>query len=314
MRRNKNVIITILSFLLIVLIELIAYYYHFIREEDKINISVIVYDDDKNWADIKEGAELAAERHDNAEINFIIMQDGTSSSEQRDTIIKEYEAGADYIVAAAIDSKDLGESLRGAYAGKLSFIVNGVDDTAYKQVTAQDYEMGYDLGKLIAKEEGPEALVSIVYIDDKKNNLNARYEGLVKALAEADCKYTVWQEKDINGNLNAFTYGQIVNKKTNTIVSLSENSLDNIIAAVNATQDTVPIYTIAHSDKAVYYLDSKQLKYIVYPDEFGEGYAAIEELLEASAVNTNKKIDYKLINGQDMYTGEYEKVLFPFVK
>ena len=79
----------------------------------------------------------------------------------------------------------------------------------------------------------------------------------------------------------------------------------------------IKIYGIANSDKAVYYLDNEEIKALIYQNEFSIGYLGVKEILnekvyeKKSAANM---VEYEIINKSNMYSEEYQKLLFPFVK
>lgn len=317
MTKNKHIIFIMFGVILIVLVELYVYYFRFIREKEKTDITVVVYEDDKNWADLKEGAELAASKEDNVEVYFQVVPADLTADEQIEVINNEFESGADYVIASAIDSYELGTKLNGAYIPRLSFVANGIDDERYNIVSPNDYEMGYQLGKLIESQESYDAKIGIVHTDEKKESLNARCKGLTDALDERNSNYVVWNQSDAYSGIRAFVYSEIVKGNVDIVISINEGSLDYITAAVKDSGIYVPVYAIAHSDKAVYYLDSRKIKNLVYPDEFGEGYTAVTNALQHSKKGNKYSDDiitFKIISRDDMYSGEYEKVLFPFVK
>ena len=81
-----------------------------------------------------------------------------------------------------------------------------------------------------------------------------------------------------------------------------------MIRVTDSIERIIEVYAIANSDEAVYLLDSRKIKLLAFPDEFAIGYEAV------SLDNSEKLIQYKLVDRKNMYKGEYEKVLFPFVK
>ncbi|MBQ0027038.1 MAG: substrate-binding domain-containing protein [Lachnospiraceae bacterium] len=318
MTKNRNLFIIIMIVTLVLLFEGIAYYILFIVEHDRTGISVIVYEDDKNWADLKEGAELAARNEENVDINFIVMPEATTAKEQKKIILDEINSGAKYVVTTAVDSYELSELLNGVYESKIEFVMNGTDDKNYKVISPDNYKMGYELGRLIVEEEGSDINVGIISIDDKKKSLNIRAQGIRVALGEANVHYEIWNNSIIGDDIYQFVKNKINNNEVDAIIVLNESVLDAVTAVVsdNSIYDNyLPVYAMVHSEKSVYYLDSKQLKYLVYPDEFGAGYAAVTELLHPAKIRLkDDTIAYSIVKRADMYSGQYEKVLFPFVK
>lgn len=317
MTRNRKIILGILAITLIVFLESFFYYFLFISEKDKTSISVLVYEDDRNWEDLKEGAELAASRDSDVEVNFVVMPSDTNADEQKKYILDEIDSRADYVITSAVDSYELSKKLNGVYASKIEFVLNGTDDNNYTILSPNDYQMGYELGVLIKENEGSDINVGIVSLDDTKKSLNIRCQGIRTALGETDTHYEVWNKSVTGEDLEGFIQDKIESGSVDTIIILNENALNTVIAVIDNLESKLPVYAMVHSEKAVYYLDSKQLKYLIYPDEFGAGYAAVTKLLHPEKIKIKKDedmISYIAVNRESMYLGEFAKILFPFVK
>ena len=101
---------------------------------------------------------------------------------------------------------------------------------------------------------------------------------------------------------------KLENSSVEKIIVINEETLSDVIKVTDSVNRIIEVYAIANSDEAVYLLDSQKIKLLAFPDEFGIGYEAV------SLDNAKKLIQYKIVDRKNMYKGEHEKVLFPFVK
>ncbi len=313
-RNSKIIIIFLLTLAIVITAENIIFRVVTTREREKTNISMVIYESELAWNDVKAGAELAA--GDKAEVTVIDLMDGYDVDSQYDAIVKEFNNGADYVLTSAIDSDRLAELLNGEYSSKLIFILNGVNDDRYITVAPNDYQMGYKLGSFALDDEVSDRTIVLFGAFSDQKNLSERKTGVIEALDNSKIPYEFW-EFDNSVSFDDYIKDKINPYKKYVFLVMDVKSLGGTVKAKNDLKINAVIYAIANSDEAVYYLDSKQIAGLVYPDKFGVGYAAVNNLLDPHAyVNKNfdSLITNKVVRREDMYTGEYEKVLFPFVK
>ena len=313
-RNTKIILIFLVSLAIVISAENIIFRVITSRERDKTNISLVIYEADLAWNDVKAGAELAA--GDRAEVTVIELMDGYNVEGQYETIVNEFNNGADYVLTSAIDSSKLDELLNGEYSAKLCFLLNGVNSDNYITVAPNDHQMGYKLGSLATDPDKKERNVAVISANRNQKYIDERRAGVVEALDNAEMDYEFWTATN-DEDICDFIESKIQDDVKYTILVLDVMSLGGTVKAASDVKNDLDIYAIANSDEAVYYLDSKQIDALVYPDKFGVGYAAVNNILEPDAyVNKNfsSLITNKVVRREDMYTGEYEKVLFPFVK
>lgn len=312
---SRTILITIGIFLFVILLEYLTFNIYRKIKREEINISIVLFDDGKDWDNLKAGAELAT-KNSNAEATLIRMANNSSSEEQLDTIKTEIAGGADKVLVAAGDSERLGELLDGSLRDQVIFVASGIDDKRYVNVSPNNYQMGVDLGLLINNNEKIEMDIAVLDFHDKKTYLRERREGVVTALSSTGRNTEIW-EIDAENNIYEQVLKYLNDDRNIAITVTSEEYLEDVMRGISAVSKEVKVYVIGNSDAAVYFLDNKQLEYLIFPDEFGIGYAAVNSVINPKEYkNKNYKniIRYKIISRPDMYTGEYEKILFPFVK
>lgn len=313
-KNSKIIIISLVIFAAVILVENFLFRIYEERDAKQINVSLIMRDGIKSWDDIKAGASQAA--GNDADISIITLPEDCSTQDQYNAIISEFNNDADYVLTTAIDSYSLPDLMGNGLSDKVYFIENGVENDAFTTIEPDHYQMGISIANLILKEESADTSVAIIEGNRNTRLFNERLKGTVTILEEAGIKYDSW-DCNYSSDANTAMLLKIMNGSPDVIVVLDEVSLATAVEAVAMAESNASIYAIANSDEAVYYLDNRQVKYLIYPDEFGMGYAAVKNILDSSAyINSDFKrlITFKTVNREDMYTGAYEKVLFPFVK
>lgn len=311
---TRTIILSLIFVAAVILLENFLFRFLNNREEKRSNISMILFDEGKKWDDVKAGATQAAD--DGCDINYVVMPTGSSAKDQFDAINDEIERGADYVIVAAVDSFGLRDELGDKYTSNVSFVGNGIDNDKYITVEPDNYLMGINIGNLVIEEENPDSKVVIIDNGSNKEYILDRINGVKEVLEESGITFEIWE---FNPNETGIvSYAEKIDEyQPDLFIVLNEEAISTTIEMADESDKPANIYAIANSDEAVYYLDNKKIKYLIYPDEFGMGYAAVKRVIDKSAyVNDDFKrlITYKVVNRDDMYTSGYEKVLFPFVK
>lgn len=307
MKNRKRLFLGIIFVVILVLVEIIIFRNQMEKVNKKYNISIVVYDEGKNWDNLLAGANLATEGR-NAEINMVKMSEDAGAEEQKELISRAIANGADGVLVAACDSYGFGDYFEDKEVNsKVTFIGNGTEDNI-SCISADNYKMGKEIAKIIMGNESSDASIALVCFDRNKKNVELRKNGVIDAIHEIDenREVIVWE----NGE-------ELASQPADVVVLLYDEDIENIASAVSASNSKAKMYAIGNSDRAVYLLDSKKLEYLVYPDEFGMGYLGVKCILNDSNYDPNRSenyIKYKVVMRDDLYSGENEKMLFPFVK
>ena len=290
------------------------------KEEDK-KISLIVYGNDVNrWENLRQGAELAA-GEDGAEVSLITMSNENGVDEQIRIIEREIKNGADALLIAACDSKRIGEYIDNSKIKiPVTFVETGVDSSKTRSlISANDYQMGYELGNRIRLNENYIVKVAIVSDGTIRNSIKERERGLRDALGDGVKYIVTWErnenEKDINARL--FLQRELVSEAVDVVVTLDNTNTDALIDALSNLNKTTKVYSISTSDKSVYSLDQKKIKELTYQTEFGIGYIGVKYALDEKRAKKqygNEDVQYRVVNKDNMYDYDNQTLLFPFVK
>lgn len=315
----RKVVLVALLFIATVAILVVTMYRP--RVEHNKKISLIVYGNNvKRWETLLQGAELAGEEK-GADINLVSMSDESDYNEQIDIIEREVSNGAQALLIAACNSEKIGEYLgRAKLRIPVIFVETGAgflkDEVC---IAADDYMMGYELGKSICENEKPIAKVAIVSDKTCRNSIKEREKGVRDAILDYSNTVVTWERNPNEENLlpRVFLQRELVSEAVDVIVTLDNTMTDSLMDALNNLNKTSKVYSISTSEQAVYCLDHNMIKYLTYQNEFGIGYISTMYAIDykdASKEYSDNNISYKVVNKDDMYEYDNQKLLFPFVK
>ncbi len=179
--------------------------------------------------------------------------------------------------------------------------------------------MGYELANVIAANERSWIKAAIIADRMERKSVADRFEGIYDSLSRYADEVVIWErdenEKDIQTML--FLQRELTEEAVDVVVALDTSSMEALMDAVENLNKDIKVYGIANSDKAVYYLDNGKIKSLIYQNEFSIGYLGVKVILDEKAYEKNRifnMVEYEIVNEDDMYSEEYEKLLFPFVK
>ena len=307
MNRNRGVVTIILVTLaLLVTVETVWYKLAEKKRNTKEAVSLILFDDGKNWENLKEGAKQAAE-NGNVDLSIVAMSSANDADQQYNLIVNEFNAGADRVIVAAVDKDELAAKLKGQYKGRSTFALSSIGDGDYVTVANDNYKMGMELGLRVVADAGSKE-VAILDHGINRDYLNDRKAGLLYAFNDRGYPVEEWMLTQDGEEYYEALKDKLENSSVEKIIVINEETLSDVIKVTDSVNRIIEVYAISNSDEAVYLLDSQKIKLLAFPDEFGIGYEAV------SLDNAKKLIQYKIVDRKNMYKGEYEKVLFPFVK
>lgn len=325
MKKYKNqryLIIALITTFVFLIIEVAIYSSTTTNNSKTYKISMIVYGQDAGrWENMKNGAELACEES-GTEISLITLSDVYDPVEQCALIEREVENGADALIVAACDS-----SYVGGYIAEHKFkvpIVFAETDIfygyAYDYVSADNYMLGKNLAKHIIENEKDWIKVAIVTDNMRRESVKDRAQGVYDVLSGYTDNIVYWERNENELGMLTRKYLQrcLVEEAVDVVVTLDSETTDAFIDAMDNLNKTRKVYSIATTSKAVYSLDHEKIKAIEYQDEFGIGYLAATKALKYLDIDVPKgrarRIASRIVVREDMYVGDTEKIIFPFVK
>lgn len=302
----------------IIIINTITYLYSGNNEVEPTQISVILYGNTLDrWESLKQGIDQAG-IDNNAEINYVLMSTENQADEQLLLIQREIDNGADGILLAANDSgMDLSSIHMPSKPIPIVCLESGLDNGDITLVSADNYNMGESLAEAIAENEKARVKIAIVMDNQQRDSVKKRYAGFYNKIREKFSKFTFWEREAGENRAMIFAQRELTEEAVDVVVAFDNSSLEAVIDATINLNKKVKIYGIANSDKAVYYLDNGKMKTLLYQDEFSIGYIGLKTLLGKSQYDENEMsnyIKYHVVDDENLYFPENQRVLFPFVK
>lgn len=316
---KRNILVIIVAIVLLMLFfATTSYIYSGNKEEEPKHISVILYGNAMDrWESLKQGIDQAG-IDENTEITYVLMSSENNDEEQLLLIQREIDNGADGILLAANDSNmDLSTIHMTSKKAPIVCIESGLASSDITLVSANNYDMGVSLAEAITENENDIAKIAIVKDNLQRDSVQERFNGFENKIKEKFSKFTNWERKEGEDRAMIFAQRELTEEAVDVVVAFDNSSLEAVIDATINLNKKVKIYGIANSDKAVYYLDNGRMQTLVYQDEFSIGYIGLKTLLGGTKYNKSEMshyIKYHVVDDENLYLPNNQRVLFPFVK
>lgn len=303
-----------------------AYYYGTVgktKEKEPEVYSIILYQNtDNEWETLMDGIEQAKKDY-RLKIRYMTLAEGDTAEEQADIMEQEALSGVNGIIYAAVDSKGLREQLqKKRIQVPMISVETGTGEDV--NISAENYEMGRELGKKILQdmeEDDCEKTVTVVCEFLERDSVSQRYHGLIDELEESEEHILVNTVKRQKGDFNLSLFmGTAFPKCGNYVVTLDKFSTQETAKAwlsnrkMYEEEDEIKFYGIGNTAQTVSDLDGGLLTALVFQNEFNMGYKAVKALLEKEKMGYMEEdfeIKYKLVTRDTLYEPENERLLFP---
>lgn len=268
-------------------------------------ISAILYHTNKDgWESLQEGMKQAEDDF-SVNINYVILRENASAEEQIEALEKEIANGADGILLAANEQELLSMALtENRYEVPILFVESGIENENYTLISADNYAMGFQLGEEILKDfaDRENLVVAVAYGSMKRESVTLRIEGLKDAL----------EGKAQIISLSVALGGE----KADAAVALHKDAALSLAERRDPLLKETSIYAIGNTSAIVAALDQEKIHKLIFQNEFNMGYLGVKNLL--AEINGKKivlpMIDHYCVSREELYTTQYEPLLFPMVE
>ncbi len=293
------------------------------KNSDPYEISVICRSKStENSTTIKQGIDQAA-RDLNAEVSFITLSNDNNVQEQIYLLQREIKNGADAVVIAPVNSEDLKQPIVKAQKSvpviTMQSTVDSMKNLPY--ISCDNLQLGSALAKTMIKNGVTEHRIIILRNSMDCSNINQRYLGVVRELNLTKNEIEYWDIPDDPQEAYDTAKGLFQNSRADTLVALDGATLE---AAARAEKDLlktgsaqVQIYGIGRTNTVVSLLDNQIINSIGVENEYNLGYLSIKTAIN----NINKKyetnntnINFAIVDHENMYNSDNQRLLFPFVR
>ncbi|MDD3369760.1 MAG: substrate-binding domain-containing protein [Lachnospiraceae bacterium] len=294
------------------------------REVENFQVSVVL-DESTNdrWIALREGMEQAA-RDNHIKLN-VVSTGAISYTDERILIDRELENEAEGIVVQMISSQDSSAYIE-ELSQKTAVILLDTDispEDVYPAVTADNIEIGRALAKAIL--EDPALIRSNIQIGvlcghAKQLSMQQRLEGLEEGLLAEGLKPT-WILETGSPEMTGKLEQKMSETPASILVSLGDPETESAVdyfQSQTGMQLTTTLYGVGCSEKNVYFLDQGLIRTLVVPNEFNMGYQSISAIAEKLKYKLSdpvtEKVNYLVVNKENLYDAKNQKILFPIVQ
>ncbi len=275
---------------------------------------------DESQQSIKQGISKASADY-KFEIKEVNFDTSITVEEQIALVIKEVEAGANAILIEPLDDELVYDTLAEINKDVPVVLINAqVDENIYNEficVNTNYYEMGRDLASYISQDTEIER----VYLLQEKTKFKDKNEmslgvydelnanGKEVSILELDSEYTM------ENALDDFALGKYL---TDAFVVFKGDDLELLGETKTKTNalKAIEVYGVEKSNVIITYLENDIIDCIGVPNEYSIGYqSAISAINKLNGEKVqNISVEYKIIDKNDIYTLENQRLLFPFMQ
>lgn len=288
------------------------------------DISVIVRgENSESWMIMREGMEQAALEM-NVNISFITLSEDNGMEEQMSLIDREIKNGVDGIIVAPADYINMAKYLEGVFQNiPLVQIESKVKtDMNIPYISCDNYRMGRSLATEIITSSKERQRIIVV-----KNNIDCsstyeRYLGFIDEMMKTDNSMSFWELSHTEEEAYEEARRLMENNVADVIVTFEPYILEILgkskksLREVGKEEIKVAVHGAGSTNKIIAYLEEGNVNSTAIQNEFNVGYLGVKtivDLLKGNRVESNE-IYSTVIKGDNMYSKENQRILFPFIK
>jgi ribose transport system substrate-binding protein len=293
------------------------------KSSDPYEISVIYRSKStESSTTIKLGIDQAA-RDLNAEVSFITLANDNNPQEQISLLQREINNGAKAIIIAPVNSTDLKQPIEKAQKTvpviTMQSTVDGMKTLPY--ISCDNFQLGSALAKTMGKDGVLHSQIAVLRNSLDCSNINQRYLGLTRQLNSTENQIEYWDIPDDPQKAYDTTKVLLQNSSADTLVALDAATLE---AAAKAERDLlktgsaqVRIYGMGRTNTVVSLLDDRIISSIGVENEYNLGYLSVKTAVNSINKNdntANTNINFAIVDHENMYNSDNQRLLFPFVR
>ncbi len=321
MKNGKPYIIFFIITLTFSFLYLISYKFDINNiKKDYTKISVITrFTDTESFGIIMQGMEQAANDM-KAEITYISLAEYNNADEQNELLKRELNNGADAIIISAADSDYITDTVNNI---SLRIPVIAIESTVNTNkingfYSADNYEMGKMLGeKILSEMNSSDKNIVILQGSPRSISICERENGLKDVFSKQGINIIPILIDDMNTSKPYFFDNLVFEYKPDIIIATETEVLEKTASYFYSMDKwNGKIYGAGTNGKIASYLEKEIISAVVVQNEFNIGYLGVQAAV--SSVNGEAikyaDIDYKIIDRENMYTKECQRLIFPFIR
>ena len=316
--RNSGLKNTFLLILVITVISgIIILGFYQTNLEKQYSVSVVLGESNtERWAVLLQGLEKASNDY-NIQLNIYTITDVTNIEEQTALIRRELEKQLDAILICAANSKIVMEAIQSQNTRtQVVLLETDLNPTQiYPLVSADNYQMGYDMGKYISNSYEQHQRIGVTYSNAYTVSNKERLQGFQDAIEESEHCKIVW-----NSEIRDPIYQQNFERMSldlNCLVALDCQSTENITNHAIEKDLGIKLFGVGNTETNIYYLDKGVITALLIPNEFNMGYLGLETAflkITGKKVDDQIKVEHMIVEEETLYNEKTQRLVFPFVQ
>ena len=325
--KKKRKQITIILFLLLVLSFLLLLSDTLLSEKSKriYNISIIVRGkNSESLMIMKQGIDQAASEM-NADISFVTLSEENSAIEQKELIEREIKNKVDAIIISPVDYEKMTEPIENAMKKVPVILIESTVESEHvlSSISCDNYKLGVSLGEEMIKMGNTRANIAIVKNNLECSSVKERYDGFMSVIKNTENICTFWE---ITGEKQVTYYNEakqlLTDNNVDAIVTFDPGILEMVaeakkdVSSLNKEKTSVEIYGTGSTSKIISLLEDKVINATAMQNEFNVGYLGVKTAVRViNGENVENEAIYStVINSQNMYSEENQRLLFPLIR
>ena len=287
-------------------------------QDEKETVYNISYISDTNKSEdirvIIEGINQAA-KDMKVEVKIYTLSNGDRVESQIELIEQECKGKSDAIIISPIDSNKLSDAIKKVNKDIpiifMNSTVNNLSDIPI--VSCDNKAIGKEIAGEIIRNGNTRKNIGIVINNKNKSSIKDMYEGFI---SEIDYSKNTCKEFYLDNSVNEKISEFIEAENIDILVSFEREILENMAQLKKENKLSIELYGVGRTNKILSYLEEDIINGIVVQNEFNLGYLGVKiavDKIKKEKFN-NDRIDFAIINENNMYWDENQKILFPFVK
>jgi len=324
-KRKKQ--ISIILFSLLILSFLLLLNDTVLNEKNKriYNISIITRGkNSESLMIMKQGIDQAASEM-NVNISFVTLSEENSVEEQGELIDREIKNKADAIIISPVDYEKMTEPIENAIKKIPVILIESKvkSEPALPSISCDNFKLGVSLGEEMIKTGNTSVNVAIVKNNLECSSVKERYDGLMSVMENTTNICTFWE---ISGGKQTTYYNEakklLDDNDVDVVVTLDAGLLETVaqakkdLSSVNKNKENIGVYGIGSTSKIISLLEDKVIDATAMQNEFNVGYLGVKNAVDKiNGKNIkNGTISSTVINTENMYSEENQRLLFPFIR
>lgn len=276
-----------------------------------------------HWGSVKLGADAAA-REFNVNIQYYAPDNEDDYCEQIKLVNEALKRNIDALILAASDYNALTATVEGAYSLGIPVIIIDSEvntDKVHSFIAADNLEDGKKAGNMLLDIVGENADIAIMNFVKGTKNAEQREEGLMSVISKYPGIKVKAKEYCLSSTTRAYELTKKIireNENINAIVALNSISCEGVARAVEEAglSGKVKIIAFDSSIQGINYLENGTIQAMIIQNPFSMGYLSVKyayDAIEGKRIPKHVTIDSKVVDKQNMYLPENQKLLFPIV-